>query len=67
MNPLLGSNSHPSLKDRLKGIADPMAVIRKDPRINSLLSLYKGDAKSAFYALCKERGIDPESILSQLR
>lgn len=67
MNPLLGNNSQPSLKDRLKGIADPMAVIRKDPRINSLFSLYKGDAKSAFYALCKERGIDPESILSQLR
>lgn len=67
MNPLLGSNSQPSLKDRLKGIADPMAVIRKDPRMSSLLSFYKGDAKSAFYALCKERGIDPESILSQLR
>ena len=67
MNPLLGSNSQPSLKDRLKGIADPMAVIRKDSRMSSLLSLYKGDAKSAFYALCKERGIDPESILSQLR
>lgn len=67
MNPLLGDNSQPSLKDRLKGIADPMAVIRKDPRASTLLSLYKGDAKSAFYALCKERGIDPESILSQLR
>lgn len=67
MNPLLGGNSQPSLKDRLKGIVDPMAVIRKDPRASTLLSLYKGDAKSAFYALCKERGIDPESILSQLR
>lgn len=67
MNPLLGGNSQPSLKDRLKGIADPMAVIRKDPRASTLLSLYKGDAKSTFYALCKERGIDPESILSQLR
>lgn len=67
MNPLLGGNSQPSLKDRLKGIADPMAVIKKDPRASTLLSLYKGDAKSAFYALCKERGIDPESILSQLR
>lgn len=67
MNPLLGGNSQPSLKDRLKGIADPMAVIRKDPRASTLLSLYKGDAKSVFYALCKERGIDPESILSQLR
>lgn len=67
MNPLLGGNNQPSLKDRLKGIADPMAVIRKDPRASTLLSLYKGDAKSAFYALCKERGIDPESILSQLR
>ena len=67
MNPLLGGNSQPSLKDRLKGIADPMTVIRKDPRASTLLSLYKGDAKSTFYALCKERGIDPESILSQLR
>ena len=57
MNTLIGSNSQPRLKDRLKGIADPMAVIRKYPMINSLLSLYKGDAKSSFYALCKERGV----------
>lgn len=34
MNPLLGSNSQPSLKDRLKVIADPMDVIRKDPRMS---------------------------------
>ena len=26
-----------------------------------------GDAKSAFYKLAQERGVDPEEVLSQLR
>lgn len=72
MNPLLEkisnlgntqANKISKLASTVRSIKDPT----NNPQLQSLLSLYNGDAKTAFYSLCKQYGIDPEIILSQLR
>lgn len=64
MNPLLGESN---LKSAYKALNDPKSIIENNPQLKGILSLYNGNAKEAFYALCKQRGVDPESILSKLR
>lgn len=34
--------------------------------VKNLIKQYNGDAKAAFYAKAKEKGIDPNSILSMI-
>ena len=54
-------------------IKDPKerdALLRGNPMVQSILSFAKqngGDLKAVFYSLAKQRGVDPESILSQLK
>jgi hypothetical protein len=74
-NPLLNSqpkqnnctNKLSQIISMVKMAKNPQAIIQNNPQLKSLLSLYNGDAKTAFYSLCKQKGIDPESILSQLK
>lgn len=64
MNPLLSSNP---LKDAYKAMSDPKSVIESNPQLKAILAMHNGNAKEAFYSLCKQRGVNPESILSKLR
>ena len=47
-----------------KSSQNPNAIIEQNPQIKSMLSLYNGNAKECFYALCKQRNVDPNSILN---
>ena len=45
-------------------------MMQNNPRMKQVMDYVNangGDAKSAFYKLAKEKGVDPEEILSQLR
>lgn len=68
MNPLLQSNN--AKDNRIGQLASVVRNLKNptsNPQLQSILSLYNGDARTAFYTLCKQQGIDPETILSQLR
>ena len=57
----------------LKNASDPMEALNQlsqgNPQIAQALQTARqyGDPKTAFYALAKERGADPEEILRQVR
>ena len=82
MNPilqLLGQTSPAmqtinSILQTVRAAADPQEAIsqmaQSDPRMQQVMQVVRqngGDAKSAFYNLARQRGVDPESILNQLR
>lgn len=57
-----------------KSSSDPqgtlMRMMQNNPRMKIVMDFINengGDAKAAFYKLAKEKGVDPEEILSQLR
>ena len=58
----------------LKAAQNPEAAFSQmssnDPRIQQVMQYVNqngGDAKTAFYRLAQQRGVDPNEILSQLR
>lgn len=58
----------------LKGTANPQALlnqlIQTNPNMKQVMEIvqqYGGDANKAFYALAKEKGIDPQQILDLLK
>ncbi len=72
MNPLLEkiSNVGNEQAGRISKIASTVRTMKdpmSNPQLQTMLSLYNGDAKTAFYSLCRQYGVDPEIILSQLR
>lgn len=73
MNPLLDRKTNGVSNSQAGKISQLASVVRNikgptsNPQVQNLLSLYNGDARTAFYSICKQRGIDPEIILSQLR
>ena len=45
-------------------------VLQRDPRYQEAVRLVQqsgGDARSAFYALAKQKGVDPDQILAALK
>ena len=57
----------------LKNSNNPQAMMQslaaQNPTMRNVMQLinqHGGDPKAAFYALARERGVDPNSILSQL-
>lgn len=45
-------------------------MMSKNPQVKQAMEMVQsngGDAKSLFYALAKQKGIDPNTILNQLR
>lgn len=43
-------------------------LIQQNPQMAQVMQLVNGrDPKQVFYELCKQRNVDPESILSKLR
>lgn len=68
-NPLLNNqmtNNNPiyNIKNIMQ---DPNTIIKNNPQLQTILAMYNGDAKTAFYSLCKQKGVNPETILNQLR
>lgn len=61
------TNEISKLASIVKGFQNPQSIINSNPQLKAILAMYKGDAKTAFYSLCKQRGINPDSILSQLK
>lgn len=58
------------LMNMARAMQSPQAAIQQIPQLKQAMDFVQqtgGDPKKAFYALAKQRGIDPESILSQLR
>lgn len=67
-NPIKG------MMDAVKNASNPGAMMEQmaaqNPQLRNVMELVQqsgGDAKGAFYALAKQKGVDPESILSLLR
>ena len=57
-----------------KSSSDPQATLMRmmqnNPRMKQVMDYVNqngGDAQAAFYKMAKEKGVDPEEILSQLR
>lgn len=52
----------------LKNLSNPMSAIQQNPQLAQVMQMCQGrNPKDMFYAMCKQKNIDPESILSQLR
>lgn len=65
MNPLLNNRS--GVAELYKKMKNPNKILKENPQLQSILNMYNGNAKQAFYDMCRQRGVDPESILSQFR
>ena len=68
-----GASSN-SIISMLKNSKNPQALLqtmaKQNPQVRQIMELVNqngGNPKQAFYNLAKQRGVDPESILSQLR
>ena len=82
MNPILDllaknspeTNALSGVINTVKNATNPQAMINQmiqtDPRfkqVQDTINQYGGDPKIAFYEICRQRGVDPETILQQLR
>lgn len=63
-----------NMMNLVKSANNPQALlnqmIQQNPQMQSVMQYVNangGDPKSAFYAMAKEKGVDPEMILSQLK
>ena len=74
MNPILqdmrlGTTPIQQMWGAYKSAQNPQAflenMMRQNPMLRQMIS--SGDPRQTFYALCQQRGIDPDSILSQLK
>lgn len=68
------SNSLLGMMNQVKNSSNPKAMmeqlITNNPQFQNVINYINqngGDAKTAFYNLAAQRGIDPNSILNQLR
>ena len=79
MNPLgngnFGGLSPQMMKNiqQVKGLmqmtkGNPMALAKQNPAIAQAMQMCKGqNPEQMFYAMCKQQGINPETILNELR
>jgi hypothetical protein len=78
MNPLTGGINPQTIQqvkqmmNMVQTMSNPQQAIAQmasqNPQINTIMQMCQGkNPKDVFYAECEKRGIDPESILSQLR
>lgn len=78
MNPL-GNNDAPgnlapikNMLAMLNGVQNPQAVLnmlaQKNPQFAQVMQLVQGrNPQEVFYEMCKQRGINPDDILNQLK
>lgn len=81
MNPIMqqlnqqsGQNGIFNLINSIRNANNPQSMMsslmQTNPQIQGVMNYINqngGDAKKAFYTLAQQRGIDPQSILSQLQ
>lgn len=82
MNPLMqsmGGGINPQMLQQIKQMMNVVKtmqnpqqalqqMIGQNPQMSAVMQMCQGkDPKEVFYAECKKRGVDPESVLSQLR
>lgn len=47
---------------------NPMTLAQQNPMFNQVMQMCKGqDPQQVFMAMCKQRGVDPDAILKELR
>lgn len=75
-NPILKMLETPNmgrLKTAMQAVRNPQAmveqIVSQNPQAKQLLNIVKdnGNPEKMFYDACKSKGVDPESILSQMR
>lgn len=69
MNPLGGPQSTlpPQVLQNIQQVKQMMNSTQ-NPMLNEVLQMCKGrNPQEVFMALCKQRGIDPEAVLKELR
>lgn len=77
MNPLLNNQSLPTqqstntnlqqLWNIFKNSNNPEMLFQMFPQLKNIYQCSHGNLKEAFYTMCKEKGVDPNSILSQFK
>ena len=56
------------VKQMMNTIKDPSTLIKQNPMLNQVMQAYQGrDPQQIFNILAKERGIDPEAFIKELR
>lgn len=50
-----------------RAMQNPQQLIQSNPQLQQILAMYNGDAKTAFYTMCKEKNIDPNTILQMFK
>lgn len=60
--------------NQLKMVQNPQAALSQlmqtNPQLQqamNIIKLYGGDPQSAFYAMAKQAGVDPQEVLNNLR
>lgn len=70
-NPLLQKRSNNPIKNLYRTFLnskDPTMLLNNSKEIKQVLQLCKGqNPKEMFYRLCKEKNVNPEDILNELR
>ena len=66
-NPILSQLNGSRTEPPKTGNATLDFVYKQNPALAQFIQNNGGDPKAAFYALAKQRGIDPDSFLSMLR
>ena len=69
-NQLTGMGRIKQLMQMAQAMQNPQAAIQQIPQLKQAMEFVQqagGDPRQAFYALAKQKGVDPEQILSQLR
>ena len=77
MNPLLNNQNAPmqqttntnlqQLWNIFKTTNNPEMIFQAFPQLRNIYQCSHGNLKETFFAMCKEKGIDPDSILSQFK
>ena len=76
MNPLFGGSGggfqvNPQLAQMarmMNGGATPQAIMSQFPQLQQVVKMCNGqNPKDVFYSMCKQRGVNPDDILNQLR
>lgn len=77
MNPLFGGNAgggfqiNPQLAQvarMMNGGMNPQAIMAQFPQLQQAVRMCQGqNPRDVFYSMCKQRGVNPEDILNQLR
>ncbi len=77
MNPLLNNQSLPMQQSTNTNLQQLWNIFKNSnnlemlfqmfPQLKNIYQCSHGNLKEAFYTMCKEKGVDPNSILSQFK